>query len=127
MRKRKNPPTNQRVQEMLPTERIIATRQTNISALKDISHTDWPASEYLKTALVSSTGKQPKPPTSMHKTKVIVKRSRKERRVKDAGPPSGGERRIAPERRFPLVVFTEFDEHIEFGEHDGEKAQVEKS
>ena len=63
----------------------------------------------------------------MHKTKTIVKRSRKERRLKDAGPPQGGERRITPERRFPLVEFTEFDEHIELGEHDGEKAHPDKS
>lgn len=51
----------------------------------------------------------------MHKTKFVVNRSRKERRVKDADPPQGHERRITPERRHIHVEFVDFDEHIEIG------------
>lgn len=42
------------------------------------------------------------------------KRSGKDRRVLDIGPPPGiAERRLRPERRHPQIEEVEFDEHIE--------------
>lgn len=50
----------------------------------------------------------------MTDTPKIDKRSGKDRRVLDIGPPPGvAERRLRPERRGPHVEEVEFDEHIE--------------
>jgi hypothetical protein len=50
----------------------------------------------------------------MTDTPKIDKRSGKDRRVLDIGPPPGlAERRLKPERRGPHVEEVEFDEHIE--------------
>lgn len=61
----------------------------------------------------------------MHKTKIIINRSRKERRVKDAEPPQGNERRITPERRHIYVEFVDFDEHVEIGTTGKSKAHTD--
>lgn len=57
---------------------------------------------------------------SMTDTSRPDKRSGKDRRVLDIGPPPGiAERRLTPERRHPQIEEVEFDEHIEVLPVDG--------